>query len=86
MNPNGRPEFRARYWVESFEPLEKVAEIIAGEQSSGTFLRLAGETDELRERSRGAGGFDITSRSGADSEFAQRAPGSKRPSWRVRTR
>ena len=52
MNPNGRPEFRARYWVESFEPLEKVAEIIAGEQSSGTFLRLAGETDELRERSR----------------------------------
>jgi len=30
----------------------KVAEAIAGEQSSGTFLALAGETAELRERSR----------------------------------
>jgi len=38
--------------VESSEPVEKVAEVIAGEQSSGTFLALAGETDELKRRSR----------------------------------
>lgn len=47
-----RSEFTARYFVESFEPLEKAAEVIAGEQSSGTFLKLAGETDELKERAR----------------------------------
>ena len=47
-----RAEFLARYWVESPEPIEKVAEVIAGEQSSGTFLALAGETDELKRRSR----------------------------------
>ena len=40
----------ARYLIETpFEP-EKIATIIAGEQSSGTFVRVAGETDELRER------------------------------------
>ncbi|WP_128563219.1 ribulose-bisphosphate carboxylase large subunit family protein [Methylobacterium crusticola] len=48
----GRAEFRARYWIESAAPLEKAAEIIAGEQSSGTFLALPGETDLLKERSR----------------------------------
>ena len=47
-----RPEFKARYQVESPEPLEKVADTIAGEQSSGTFLTLAGETAELKRRSR----------------------------------
>ncbi|WP_418315518.1 ribulose-bisphosphate carboxylase large subunit family protein [Piscinibacter sakaiensis] len=52
MGSTARAEFRARYWVESFEPLERVAEVIAGEQSSGTFLQLAGESDELRARAR----------------------------------
>lgn len=47
-----RPEFRARYWVETSAPLDKAAEVIAGEQSSGTFLSLPGETDLLKERSR----------------------------------
>lgn len=51
-NQTPRPEFTARYFVESSVCSEKVAEIIAGEQSSGTFLKLAGETDELKERSR----------------------------------
>lgn len=42
----------ARYVVETpFEPA-KVAEIMAGEQSCGTFTRVAGETDELRQRAR----------------------------------
>lgn len=52
MNAAGRPEFLARYWVESFEPLAKVAEIIAGEQSSGTFLQLAGESEAVKARAR----------------------------------
>lgn len=48
----GRQEFTARYLVESPDPLERVAEVIAGEQSSGTFVALAAETDALRERAR----------------------------------
>lgn len=51
-NENQRAELRARYRVESSEPMQKVADVIAGEQSSGTFLALAGETDELKRRSR----------------------------------
>ena len=47
-----RREFTARYFVESSVPTEKAAETIAGEQSSGTFMALPGETDELKERSR----------------------------------
>jgi len=43
---------RARYLVET--PLEPaaVAEVMAGEQSCGTFTRVEGETDALRERAR----------------------------------
>lgn len=43
---------QARYLIET--PLEPahVAEVLAGEQSSGTFVRVAGESDELRARSR----------------------------------
>jgi ribulose-bisphosphate carboxylase large chain len=40
----------ARYWIETAFPLEQAAEIMAGEQSTGTFIRVPGETDELRER------------------------------------
>lgn len=47
-----RPEFTARYFVESSAAIEKVAETIAGEQSSGTFMSLPGETDELKQRAR----------------------------------
>jgi len=41
---------RARYRIESPLPAEKAAEHIAGEQSTGTFTRIPGETDELRDR------------------------------------
>src|SRR6516225_9739119 len=46
------PLLYADYLIET--PLEpaRVAEILAGEQSSGTFVRVAGETDALRARSR----------------------------------
>ncbi|MFC6487222.1 ribulose-bisphosphate carboxylase large subunit family protein [Nitratireductor sp. GCM10026969] len=41
----------ARYELESPLGLERAATVIAGEQSSGTFLKLPGETDSLRARS-----------------------------------
>jgi ribulose-bisphosphate carboxylase large chain len=40
----------ARYWIETAYPLEDAALTLAGEQSTGTFTRVQGETDELRER------------------------------------
>ncbi|MEZ0603794.1 ribulose-bisphosphate carboxylase large subunit family protein [Paraburkholderia sp. IW21] len=49
---HARSEFTARYFVESSVPIAKAAEVIAGEQSSGTFLSLPGETEELKQRSR----------------------------------
>lgn len=47
-----RRDFTARYLVESYEPIEKAAEVIAGEQSCGTFIALPGETADLKERAR----------------------------------
>lgn len=44
--------FEASYLIETPLDPAKVAEVMAGEQSSGTFTRVAGETDELRERTR----------------------------------
>ncbi|MGI3163596.1 ribulose-bisphosphate carboxylase large subunit family protein [Pseudooceanicola sp. 200-1SW] len=41
----------ADYLLETPFPLTDVAAMMAGEQSSGTFVRVAGETDELRARS-----------------------------------
>ena len=41
---------RARYFIETAFPLEDAAATMAGEQSTGTFVRVPGETDELRER------------------------------------
>jgi ribulose-bisphosphate carboxylase large chain len=40
----------ADYWIESAWPLGEAAEAMAGEQSSGTFLPIPGETPELKER------------------------------------
>lgn len=42
--------FTARYRIETPLPLATVAETMAGEQSCGTFTRVEGETDALRER------------------------------------
>jgi ribulose-bisphosphate carboxylase large chain len=40
----------ATYYIETpFEP-EKAAEVLAGEQSSGTFIAVPGETEELKQR------------------------------------
>jgi ribulose-bisphosphate carboxylase large chain len=42
----------ATYLIETPLDPAKVADVLAGEQSSGTFVRVAGETDDLRARSR----------------------------------
>ena len=42
----------AVYLLETPLDPAKVADVLAGEQSSGTFLRVPGETDDLRARSR----------------------------------
>ncbi|WP_163578128.1 ribulose-bisphosphate carboxylase large subunit family protein [Halomonas faecis] len=39
----------ASYLIETPYPLERAVEVMAGEQSCGTFTRLASETDALRE-------------------------------------
>ena len=41
----------ASYWLETADDPRRAAEVIAGEQSSGTFLALANETPELKLRS-----------------------------------
>ncbi len=41
----------ADYWIETAWPLAEAAEAMAGEQSSGTFLPVPGETPELKARS-----------------------------------
>jgi ribulose-bisphosphate carboxylase large chain len=41
----------ARYWIETAFPPEKAAAVMAGEQSSGTFVKVPGETEELKRRS-----------------------------------
>ncbi|WP_269759758.1 RuBisCO large subunit C-terminal-like domain-containing protein, partial [Variovorax sp. E3] len=43
---------RARYLIETPVEPAAVAEVMAGEQSCGTFTRVEGETDALRERAR----------------------------------
>ena len=44
--------FTASYLIETPLDPARVAEVLAGEQSSGTFVRVPGESDALRARSR----------------------------------
>ncbi|WP_417277084.1 ribulose-bisphosphate carboxylase large subunit family protein [Castellaniella sp.] len=44
--------YQAEYLIETPLDVEQVAQVMAGEQSCGTFTRVAGETDELRSRAR----------------------------------
>jgi ribulose-bisphosphate carboxylase large chain len=48
----GDERLRAVYLLETPLDPAQVAEVLAGEQSSGTFVRVSGETDDLRARSR----------------------------------
>ncbi|RYD76660.1 MAG: ribulose 1,5-bisphosphate carboxylase, partial [Sphingobacteriales bacterium] len=40
----------ATYYIETPLDLEKSAQVLAGEQSSGTFIAVPGETEELKAR------------------------------------
>jgi ribulose-bisphosphate carboxylase large chain len=40
----------ARYLIETADDPGRAVEVMAGEQSSGTFMPLPGETPELKER------------------------------------
>jgi len=40
----------AKYYIETPHELEKAAQVLAGEQSSGTFVAVPGETEELKAR------------------------------------
>jgi ribulose-bisphosphate carboxylase large chain len=52
MAQPGSERIRASYLIETPLAPEAVAEVMAGEQSCGTFTRVEGETDALRERAR----------------------------------
>jgi ribulose-bisphosphate carboxylase large chain len=47
-SPVSQDRIYAHYWIETAFPLAAAAATMAGEQSTGTFLRVPGETDELR--------------------------------------
>ena len=44
------PHVIATYIIETSLPLEHAAEVLAGEQSTGTFVRVERESDDLRAR------------------------------------
>src|SRR5215211_3351355 len=50
--PLAADRFEATYLIETPLDPAAVAEVMAGEQSCGTFTRVEGETDALRERAR----------------------------------
>ncbi len=51
-NSRGGPErIHATYLLRTARDAQKVAAVIAGEQSSGTFIAIPGESDALKERS-----------------------------------
>ncbi|HEU5443440.1 MAG TPA: RuBisCO large subunit C-terminal-like domain-containing protein, partial [Steroidobacteraceae bacterium] len=73
--PDSLPRVTARYWIETACPLEAAAAAMAGEQSTGTFVRVAGETDELRERF----GARVESLLELDEAAAPSLPGARVP-------
>jgi len=64
---------KASYLIETSFELEKAAEILAGEQSSGTFVKIPGETDQLRERS----GAEILSITPTETVSSPSLPGAR---------
>jgi ribulose-bisphosphate carboxylase large chain len=70
-----QPPVVATYLIETPLPVEKAADTIAGEQSSGTFLPVPGETAELKARAR-ARVVDIRR---LDATRVPSLPGSRQP-------
>lgn len=73
----------ATYWLETPGSPERAAAVIAGEQSSGTFVPVPGETDELRERH----GARVESLTLLGESSQPSLPGARRPGqdskWRA---
>lgn len=71
------PEDRiiAKYLIETPQSVERAAEVIAGEQSSGTFLPVPGETEELKARSRA----QVTAIEHLESVASPSLPGARLP-------
>jgi ribulose-bisphosphate carboxylase large chain len=65
----------AKYLIETPHPAEFAAEMIAGEQSSGTFVSVPGETEELKARARAR----VTSIKRLESVEVPSLPGSRPP-------
>ncbi len=65
----------ATYLIETPHSLEHAAAVIAGEQSSGTFVSVPGETNELKERF----GAQVVRIDALDTVPAPSLPGSKAP-------
>lgn len=66
---------RATYLIETPHSLERAAAVLAGEQSSGTFVSVPGETNELKERF----GAQVLSVEPLESVSTPSLPGSKGP-------
>jgi ribulose-bisphosphate carboxylase large chain len=73
-----RERVLATYDIASFLPPERAAEVLANEQSTGTFVRVPGETDALRERF-AATVVDVEERPGDDDPAAPPLPGTAPP-------
>jgi ribulose-bisphosphate carboxylase large chain len=65
----------AKYLIETAHPVEFAAEVIAGEQSSGTSVSVPGETEELKARARAK----VTKLVRLDSAESPSLPGSRLP-------
>jgi len=68
-------EVLATYLIETPHSLEHAAAVIAGEQSSGTFVSVPGETNELKERF----GAQVRSVEALETVDTPSLPGSKAP-------
>ena len=81
-----RHEVVATSLVESYLPLEDAAEVIAGEQSTGTFVAVARETAELRSRfaARVLDVAELPPTGNGDLPGVIRPPGARRRSGQVR--
>ena len=66
---------RATYFIETPYDLEEAANALAGEQSSGTFVEVPGETAALKERFRAR----VEALQLLDEADVPRLPGGKRP-------
>lgn len=65
----------ATYLIETAHPADFAAEMIAGEQSSGTFIAVPGETEELKARARAR----VTNIKRLETVDAPSLPGSRPP-------